>query len=613
MAMIESGVRIAGTNGFQSVEESLRFERLLVELSAGFINLSADQIDAAVENGLRRIVETLGIDRSTLSRVSAETGHFRSTHSWALSGLAPVPATTTSYSFPWVLATMRAGKPIVFSRLDELPPEAHADRRSYEQIGLRSHVALPVLVAGELLAVLGFGTLRRERTWSDELVDRLRRVADIFANVLARKRAQEDINRALGFERLLADISASLLRGPAGDLDNAIAKALQSSGEFLDVDRVVLWNLSGDRERYELVHHWIAYGAFGVPAAIASKGPAAGIFERVSRGEVVKLSSIDDLPREADADKKMLRGLGTQALLIVPLVMDGVTGGALSLASVRGTHAWPDALIPRVRLVGEVFASVLARQRSAKQIGDARVETAQYRERLAHLVRVHTVGEMSAAIAHEINQPLVAIENYAQAARRRLASGGAVDGAKLEELLDKICGQAARAGEVLKQLRSIVKKHESHAVECDLGKLVADTVKLAELESRLSETRVEVVVEPHLPAVLADEVQIQQVVLNLTRNAVEATGEAGIEDRTLAVEVASCGESELVVRVVDRGPGVEADEAERIFEPFYSTKGTGLGIGLGICRAIVEAHGGRLSHVPNPGGGAIFQFTLPIA
>src|SRR5437773_1839901 len=239
--MIESDFRIAQTSGFQSVDESLRYERLLVELSAGFINLSADRIDAAIEDGLRRIVGTLGIDRSTLSRVSAETGHFRSTHSWAVQGLAPVPATVTSYAFPWVLAMTRAGKPIVFSRLSELPPEAAEDRWSYEQTGLRSHVALPLIVAGELLGVLGFGTMRRERTWSADLVDRLRRVADIFANALARKRAQEDIDRALGFERLLADISASLLRGPWGNLDRAVAKALQAIGQFLDVDRVLLW------------------------------------------------------------------------------------------------------------------------------------------------------------------------------------------------------------------------------------------------------------------------------------------------------------------------------------------------------------------------------------
>src|SRR5262249_25250718 len=161
-------------------------------------------------------------------------------------------------------------------------------------------------------------------------------------------------------------------------------------------------------------------------------------------------------------------------------------------------------------------------------VQEAQSETAQYRERLAHLVRVHTVGEMSAAIAHEVNQPLMAIENYALAAHRRVKVEDGAEGAKLRELLDKIPGQAAPAGDVLKRLRSIVKKHESEATEFDLGMLVYETVHLVEMESRLKDIRVEVAVAAGLPPVHADDVQIEQVVLNLVRNGVEAMEESQI-------------------------------------------------------------------------------------
>ncbi|MGB9370250.1 MAG: ATP-binding protein [Xanthobacteraceae bacterium] len=248
------------------------------------------------------------------------------------------------------------------------------------------------------------------------------------------------------------------------------------------------------------------------------------------------------------------------------------------------------------------------RRRAAAQAGKATAESGQYRESLAHLVRVHTVGEMSTAIAHEINQPLAAIKNYAFAARRRLS--GVSGASKVEELLDKIEEQASRGGDVLHSLRAMVKKHESSRAKVDVGPLVAETLRLAELESRGGDIRLESSIAPGLPPVFVDGIQIQQVVLNLTRNAIEAIEETG-QTGTIKVGVQGNGHGEVAVSVADSGPGIPPDEAGRIFDPFYSTKGAGLGVGLSICRAIVEAHGGHLWLAPNENGGSIFRFTLP--
>jgi len=253
------------------------------------------------------------------------------------------------------------------------------------------------------------------------------------------------------------------------------------------------------------------------------------------------------------------------------------------------------------------------RKRAAEQASKAGLETSRYRENLAHLARVHTVGEMSTAIAHEVNQPLVAIKNYALAARRRLSGDGSMGFAKVEELLDKIGGQASRAGDVLQSLRAMVKKHESEATEVEVGRLVANVVKLVELESRNGYIQVETSIAPNLPPVFVDGIQIEQVVLNLTRNAIEAIEEAGIASSVIKVGVVGTAEDEIVVSVADCGPGIALDDAEHIFDPFYSTKGGGLGVGLSISRAIVEAHGGQLSLAPNDGGGCVFRFTLPVA
>lgn len=594
-----------------STDELLRFERLLSELSAGFIDMPAAQIDAAIVDALRRIVELLGIDRSTLSLVVPESDLLDTFHSWAVDGVQTVRKGIIPRPLPWVLGMARARRPIVFSRLADLPAEAGADREWYARNGLRSHVGLPVLVAGELFAVLGFGVLRTEREWPSELVERLKLVGDMFGGALARKRAHEDIERALGFERLLADISASLVTQPLRDLDRALEGAVRAIGAFLGVDHVSLWRCSDDGARFERSHHWIAEAA-RLPPPSVDELALPYVFRSLASGRVISIPSVDRLPPDAEVDRSALHDSGTQSLLAVPLTVAGLVVGALSLATVVRRRDWPDALIPRVRLMGEVFASVLTRQRAAVEVQKAQSETAQYRERLAHLVRVHTVSEMSAAIAHEVNQPLMAIENYAQAAARRLDPSHPVDGAKLQELLGKIGLQAARAGDVLKRLRSIVKKHESEASVFDMNALVAETMTLVEMESRLQDVRIEVHAPQGVPHVYADAIQVQQVLLNLARNGIEAMDALPPSDKLLRVEVSAPAPGQVRVRVIDRGRGLSEEDAAHLFEPFYSTKPQGLGIGLAICRSIIEAHGGKLACLPSPDEGTVFQFTLPV-
>jgi signal transduction histidine kinase len=156
----------------------------------------------------------------------------------------------------------------------------------------------------------------------------------------------------------------------------------------------------------------------------------------------------------------------------------------------------------------------------------------------------------------------------------------------------------------------MVKKHESERIKTEVGSLVTDALKLVEMESHASDIRLESTIAPGLPPVFVDGIQIQQVVLNLTRNAIEAMEETG-HTGTIKVGVQGNEHGEIAVSVADSGPGIGPSDAQRIFDPFYSTKQRGLGVGLSLCRAIVEAHGGHLSLTANAGGGSIFRFTLP--
>ena len=252
------------------------------------------------------------------------------------------------------------------------------------------------------------------------------------------------------------------------------------------------------------------------------------------------------------------------------------------------------------------------RERLEREVALRTAELRQAQEGLVHAAKMAALGQMSAALAHEINQPLMAIANYALAARRRSAALAQAD--KVVELLDKLIAQTTRAGDVIGRLRGMVKRNEIQAAPVQLERLVDDCIDMVRMECELRDIRLERRGGGPLPMLVADGIQLQQVVLNLLRNAIEAMdGMAADAPRQITIEVGRAGERELRVQVADLGPGIAGDDLERIFDAFYSTKVTGLGIGLSLCRKLIEAHGGRLGARSRPEGGAVFEFTLPLA
>lgn len=228
---------------------------------------------------------------------------------------------------------------------------------------------------------------------------------------------------------------------------------------------------------------------------------------------------------------------------------------------------------------------------------------------LAHVLRVQTMGEMAAGLAHEINQPLGAIANYAQGCRRRMAAGSLSE-AELMAMLDSIASEALRAGETIRHLRALVRKQESQREATDVNRIVHDAVDLTEPDTRAFGVTVRLELADDLPPVLVDRVQIEQVVLNLLRNALEAMHDCR-GDALLIVETRADRAGSVEVAVRDTGVGLPADGAALVFEPFITDKRAGLGMGLAISRSIVEMHGGRIWAEPNGARGAAFRFTLP--
>jgi two-component system sensor histidine kinase DctS len=232
----------------------------------------------------------------------------------------------------------------------------------------------------------------------------------------------------------------------------------------------------------------------------------------------------------------------------------------------------------------------------------------QQMEKLQFTARLVTMGEMASSLAHELNQPLSAIASYNTGCLNTLRSGNG-DPAQLLEAVEKVGVQAQRAGRIIKGIHEFVRKSEPQRAPCNLNAVVEEAVGFLQPEARKRGVQLELRLDPDLPPVMADRVMLEQVVMNLAKNAVEAMGAS--ERRELTVTTSGGGDGQARVSVADTGPGVPPALRDKLFAPFFTTKAEGMGMGLNICRSIVEFHRGRLWIEPNPGGGSIFSFTLP--
>jgi two-component system sensor kinase FixL len=227
---------------------------------------------------------------------------------------------------------------------------------------------------------------------------------------------------------------------------------------------------------------------------------------------------------------------------------------------------------------------------------------------LIFMSRFTALGEMASTLAHELNQPLTAVASYLNGARRLLDGGKPEDATMARDAIDSAAAQALRAGQIIKRLREFVARGESERQVEDLPKLVEEASALALVGAKQGGTRVSFALDPKARFVLADKIQIQQVLLNLIRNAVEAMQEVATRELTLSTRLVDDQTIEIVV--ADTGPGLAPEVVAKLFQPFITTKEHGMGVGLSISRTIVEAHGGRLLAEANPGGGTIFRMTL---
>jgi signal transduction histidine kinase len=387
-----------------------------------------------------------------------------------------------------------------------------------------------------------------------------------------------------------------------------------------------------------------------VPRAIlqtfsdAAKVPVYGLWDTLLQHGIVggRLATVEeDGYRAAKLAARVLRGEAPADLPVVdrlsnPPIFDGVELARWSIKQKRlpadsrirnhPASTWDEhraeilVTVAVITVQALMIAALILSRRRLRYAQDAlhdensrrrEAETMAVRLRgqLARFSKERSLGTLATSIAHEINQPLIAIQNYAQAARRRLQAN-TVEAPKLSELVAKIEGQAERAGAITQHVRALVNHEEPNLRPVSLYPLLQEVIRI--MEPEIAARGCHIACEPvtDIPPVLADTLQVQLVLVNLLQNAMHSVSAGKVSEKLISVEVRELDGHEVQVSVTDRGEGVPSERVNDIFEPLYSGKVAGMGMGLAICRDIIDTHGGRIWYDPNPEGGAIFRFTL---
>jgi signal transduction histidine kinase len=413
----------------------------------------------------------------------------------------------------------------------------------------------------------------------------------------------ELLGERLRFETMLSRLSATFINLSATEVDGHIERGLQLLVEHLDIDRSSVAQFSDDGHELLVTHSYTRPPCVPFPKIdIAPLLPWYA--EKVRQGELMRFTHLpDELPPEAVHEREAYRRGGLpQSHLAIPFKVGHAVIGGIGFGSFRKPYPWPDDLVQSLKLVGEIFANALVRKRSEEK------ET-RLRDQLSLAGRVSLLGEFVASIAHEVNQPLCAIISNAQTIQRMLARGG-FELPELLEALEDITRDGQRASDVIARFRGLLKKAPASRAAIDLNELLREAVTLTRWQMNRRKITAQLELADALPRVLGDRVQLQQVILNLLTNGADAMERVAPAQRKLVLRSAVDDTANVLVSVRDFGVGIDPDNSERLFDSFFTTKPGGMGMGLAICKSIIQAHGGRLWASRNADVGSTFQFAL---
>ena len=537
----------------------LQFEALLSELSRSFVRSPSDRIGEAFDVCLRRAGEFFGVDRVAIMQLSRSGTHLLVFRQRVAAGVPLLPDSYSCDMFPLVVERLLSSEEVICESIDDLPKDADQDRASFGKLGLRAAVVMPLVASGNVQGVMSLHMIRSTRSWPEAMLAQIRIVAELLANALGRMRVDDALRSS-------------------ESMKTAILSSLSSRVAVLDRNGVII----------AVNDQWL--------------DPARGDTTFAAVG--IGVSYVDVCRRAAAGGDRNAK----DALAGV----EGVLGGREPSFSFEYRAADREGLwstmsvTPLQRPEGGAVVShvdVTPRKR-------AELEAQKARQDLAHFTRVSTMGELTASLAHQLNQPLTGILANAQAARRILDNGA--DVTEVREILLDIIDDDRRAGEVIQRMRDLMIKGTSDPVVTDTNEVIRDVAMLMISDTIIRNVPLQLELAAEAPCVRGDRIELQQVVLNLLVNAIEAVTDRPVSERAIVVRSERVDGESVIVSVRDSGMGLNPGTESNIFEPFFTTKSTGMGMGLAIARSIVHSHGGGIWATNNDDRGATFFVRLPL-
>jgi signal transduction histidine kinase len=597
-------------------EREERF-RTIAELSRRFLNVAPGEFEVTMRDGLATIARLADADRARFTVVSPTQVGLSGAYQWCAEGTPPRPEIVDwkrdVARFRWSARRLVAGEVLHLPRIAELPPEAGAERESFEADGVTAYLALPIHHEGRAVGFLDFarGSRPRERDgWDAPEISRLRLVAEVFGAAVRRLHLEQEVARQLEVERRVGDFARALLEHGASEVDVGIRRGLEAAAAYVGADRGYLVAGSGDAGSPAL-YEWCAAGVAQRPhrMGLADREQQRWVVERLARGEPVGLPRVEDAPEEARAWLEHMRADGVLSYLCIPIHVDGRLHAVLGFHWLRSRASWSDGALAVLRLMAEIFVGALRRKRA--ELG---LEASQ--QQLSQAQKMEALGTLAGGIAHDFNNQLTVMLANARFAMRRLPEDDEVASA-----LADLHRAAQHCAQLTRGLLAFSRRTPASPRPLEVSGVVEE---MEALLRPLIPSSIELgIVDRHAGArIVADPVQLQQVIVNLVVNARDAMPDGG--RLTLSVstrEVAHAEAAALGLRpgphvelaVCDTGVGIEPGVRERIFEPFFTTKepGRGTGLGLATCYGIVQECRGAIAVQSEPGRGSTFRVLLP--
>jgi len=408
---------------------------------------------------------------------------------------------------------------------------------------------------------------------------------------------------APSFEDLLAEMSSTLLRATTDQIDGEINRWLRRIAFAFGIDRGSIGQINHVDGLLYTTHQWSRQSVTPMPHSMNANEIVPWLTGKIMSDELVVLSRLEDAPPEAAKDVQFGRTMGTRSVVTVPFKVGGVVVGAVAFDAVLRRRTWSQRTIRRLSLFAEIFGSALQRSRTAAEIRRLQSEVRQ-------ISQIVMMGEVTASLAHELNQPLGAILSNAQAARR-LLNAKTPDLKEVGTALDDIISDNTRAVETIRNVRALFQRVELTTSSLDLNQILLSVERILRSDAKTREVSLRFELPASLPAVVGRGTELIQALINLVVNAFDSISEAGAGPREVVVRASQNGPTRVHIAVRDSGKGIDPSIMPRLFQAFVTTKSKGMGMGLAIARSIIENHGGRLWATQNPERGATMEFYLP--